>query len=113
MLGTRCSVLVGLGARLPAMKGQWNDGARRRRRTADGPDDVRYFASSEDGVDFRNFLAELVAVALRKTAGHDETLTVALCLVPRHVEDRVNRFLLGGVDESASIDDDDVRTRRI
>ena len=95
------------------MKGQWNDGARRRRPTADGPDDVRYFASSENGVDFRNFLSELVAVALRKTAGHDEALTVAFRLMPRHVQDRVDRFLLGGVDESASIDDDDVRTRRI
>jgi len=95
------------------MKGQWNDGARGRRPTADCSDNVWYFASSEDGVDFGNFLPELVAVALCKTTGHDEPLTVALRLVPRHLEDRVDRFLLRRVDESAGIDDDDVRTRRI
>ena len=37
----------------------------------------------------------------------------AVCLVARHLEDRVDRFLLGGIDERAGVDDEHVGLRRV
>ena len=64
-------------------------------------------AGADDRVDFGNVAADLVAVALHEAAGDDQL--AALCrhshLVPRHLQDRVDRLLLGRVDEAACVDD--------
>src|SRR4029078_11511160 len=44
-------------------------------------------------------------------AGHDQALAVALVL--GHLEDGVDRLLLGVVDEGAGVDDDDVGVARV
>ena len=67
-------------------------------------------AGADDGVDFGDVLADLVAVALDEAAGNDELLGAAAVadLVLDHLEDGVDGFLLGGVDEGAGVDDEDV-----
>ena len=67
-------------------------------------------AGSDDGVDFGDVLSDLVAVALDEAAGDDEALGFAavLLLMLDHLEDGVDGLLLGGVDEAAGVDDDDL-----
>ena len=76
-------------------------------------DDARHFAGPEKRIDLGDVLRELVAVALRETAGHDETRALAVTLVLGHLQDRVDRFLLGVVDEGAGVHDDDVGIRGV
>src|SRR5262245_8830130 len=71
-------------------------------------DDVRQFPRTQQRVNFRNFPAKLLAVTFGEAAGDDETRALAVALLLRHLEDRVDRFLLGVVDERARIHDEDV-----
>ena len=57
-------------------------------------------------VDLGDLLLQLVAVPLGEAAGDDQPRAVAVALVLRHLEDRVDRFLLGRVDERARVDDE-------
>src|SRR5262249_43564111 len=75
---------------------------------SNGADDLRDLARTEDHVDLRNFLLQLVAIALRQATGDDEAPALTVLLVLRHLENRVDRFLLGRIDERAGIDDEDV-----
>ncbi len=62
------------------------------------------FACADHRVDFRNLLANFVAVALDHAAGHDQLLRAAEFLVLGHLQDRIHRFLLRGRDEAAGVD---------
>ncbi len=75
-----------------------------------GGEDCFEFAGADDGVDFRDVLLDLVAVALDQAAGDDDALgfSAVLFLVLHHLEDGVDRLLFGGVDEAAGVDDDDL-----
>ncbi len=73
-----------------------------------GCEDRFQLAGADDGVDFRNVLPDFVAVALDQAAGDDEFLRRAGGLVAGHLEDGVDRLLLGGVDKLAGIDDEDL-----
>ena len=66
------------------------------------------FAGADYGVDFRNVLADFVAIALYEAAGDDELFGRAGGFVARHFEDGVDGLLLGGVDETAGVDDEDL-----
>ena len=70
------------------------------------------FAGSNDGVDFRNVLLDLVAEAFDQASGDDEFFRVAAGFVGSHLEDGVDRFLLRAFDEGAGVDDDDVSVFR-
>ena len=61
-------------------------------------------------VDFGDVGADLVAIALDQAAGYDETLGAAAVgyFVLDHLEDGVDGFLFGAVDEGAGVDDEDV-----
>ena len=81
---------------------------------AGGDEDSFELAGADDGVDFGDVLADLVAVALDEAACDDEALGVPFtgaavgdCLHLDHLEDSVDGLLLGGVDEGASVDDED------
>ena len=65
-------------------------------------------AGADYGVDFRDALADLVAVALDEAAGDDEFSCRAGGLVAGHFEDGVDRLLLGRVDKAARVDDEDL-----
>ena len=77
---------------------------------AGGGEDGFEFAGAYDGVDFGDVLLDFVAVALDEAAGDDDALGFAavLLLVLDHLEDGVDGLLLGGVDEAAGVDDDDL-----
>ena len=59
-------------------------------------------------IDFRDLLLNLLPVALHQASGHHQFLGGAEFLVLGHFQNGVDGFLLGGFDEGASIDDDDV-----
>jgi len=65
-------------------------------------------SSTKKCIDLRNLLFQIVLVALRKTSGHINFIYEALLFGIHILQDRINRFLLGIVDKSAGIDDDDV-----
>ena len=75
--------------------------------------DLRDLAGAERRVDLRDLAAQLGVVALGEAARHDEPLRAARLLLARHLEDRVDRLLLGAVDEGAGVDDDHVRLLRV
>ena len=60
-------------------------------------------------MDFHDF----VAVALDEAAGDDELFGRAGGFVAGHFEDGVDGFLLGGVDEGAGVDDEDLGLLRM
>ena len=79
-----------------------------RGRAAEGPDDVGHLAGAEHSVDLRNLGPQLLAVPLGQAAGDDERPAASVLLVLRHLEDGVERLLLGGVDERAGVDHEHV-----
>ena len=64
-----------------------------------GSENALQFAGADHGIDFRNILLNLVAEAFHQAAGYDQFLGTPCRLVPRHLEDGIDRFLLGTVDE--------------
>ena len=78
------------------------------RLAPDGVDDLLDLAGAEQGVDLRNLGAELVAIPLRHASGDHEPPALAGLLVLRHLQDGVDRFLLGLVDERARVDDEHI-----
>ena len=77
---------------------------------AGGGEDRFELAGADDGVDLGDVSADLVAVSLDEAAGDDEFADASAVgdLVLDHLEDGVDRLLLGGVDEGAGVDDEDV-----
>ena len=73
-----------------------------------GIEDRFELAGADDGVDFRDVFLNLVAIALDEAAGDDKLACAALGLVAGHLENGVDRFLLGCVDEGAGVDDEDL-----
>ncbi len=76
-------------------------------RQARGFENRFQLAGADYGVDFGNVLANLVAIALDQASGDDELFGRAGGLVARHLENGVDRFLLGGVDKAAGVHDQD------
>jgi hypothetical protein len=90
------------------------DGERARVDAAvGGLRDVVELAGADEGVDFRNLRAQLVAVALDEAAGDDQPTATAVRLHPRRFEDGLDRLLLRRVDKPARVDDDGVGLGRV
>ena len=70
--------------------------------------DLLQLIGADDRVHFRHVLPDVAAIALHQAAGDDQLLRAAGLLVLGHLEDGVDRFLLGGIDEAAGVDDEDV-----
>jgi hypothetical protein len=79
--------------------------------------DVETFAQSvnaielvgaDDGVDFRDVGANIVAIALDQATSNHEATGFASFLIFGHLKDGVDGFLLCGIDEAAGVDYDDV-----
>ena len=64
-------------------------------------------AGADDGVHLGNVLPNLVAVALDQAAGDDQLFGRAGGFVAGHLQNRIDRLLLGRVDEAAGVDDED------
>ena len=65
-------------------------------------------AGADHGIDFRDALDDFVAVAFDEASGDDQFLRRAGGFEARHLEDGVDGLLLGGVDEAAGVDDEDL-----
>ena len=68
--------------------------------------ELEHVARAEEVIDLGQVRRELFRVALREAAGDDELLARARVFVAGHLEDGVDRLLLGLVDEAAGVDDD-------
>ena len=79
-----------------------------RGRAADRVGDGADLVGAEEVVDLGHLVGQLARVALREAARDDQALAAAGLLVARHLEDRVDRLLLGLADEAAGVDDDDL-----
>jgi hypothetical protein len=77
------------------------------------PTILRHFAGAEHDVDLGDLRLELIPIALAQTAGDDQPLTRAPALQLGHFEDRVDRLLLGRVDERARVDHDHFGLARV
>src|SRR5262249_40587264 len=73
----------------------------------DGFKDAFDFASADDGVDFRNLLEDLIAIASDKASGDDEAFGCPEFLVFGHFKDGVDGFFLCRLDKAAGVDDQD------
>jgi hypothetical protein len=79
------------------------------RSEARGGEDRFEFAGADYGVYFGDVFLDFVAVSFDEAAGDDDAacLAAVLLLVLDHLQDGINGFLLGGIDEAAGVDDDD------
>src|SRR5688572_16398229 len=68
---------------------------------------------AEEEVDLGQRFQQFGLVPLDHTADGDERTAVPFLLQPPRIDDRVDRLLLRGVDESARVDDDDVRFAKV
>ena len=66
------------------------------------------FVGADEGIDFGHFLADVAAIAFHQAAGDDQLLGAADLLVLGHLQDGIDRFFLGGVDETARVDHEHV-----
>ena len=84
------------------------DDGRVRERRLDRVGDPEEVSGANEHVDLGQRLLQVVGVALREAAGHDEPPSGPRRLHGGEVEDRVDRLLLGGPDEGAGVDDEHV-----
>ena len=71
--------------------------------------DLFNLVDAHEGVHFGEEFGQFVAKTLRETAGDDEALAPVLGFAEfAGFEDGIDAFFLGGVDEGAGIDDDDI-----
>src|SRR5665213_2166956 len=80
----------------------------RRRCNPCGFENRLKFPGAYHRIDFRNALANFVAIALHQAACNDQFLGGALSLESSHLKNRVYGFLLRGVDKAAGVHDKDV-----
>ena len=71
-------------------------------------DDLLAAEDADHLVDVRNLLKQLVLLPLGQAAGDDHPLDAAVALAVEHLPDDPARFLPGGVDEPAGVDDHQV-----
>ncbi len=84
----------------------------RRRPNARCFQDRLQFAGAYHGIHFRDIPANLVAVALHQASGDDQLGCPPPGFVARHLQNRVNRLLLGGINKTARVDNQDLRLFR-
>ena len=72
-------------------------------------DDLINGIGPDDGIHFRDFLLNLVMIALREATTGDEGLNLTALSPFGEFQKRIDAFLLGVSDEAAGIDDDGLR----
>src|SRR4051812_19668930 len=71
-------------------------------------DEPIHLRRAEKEIDFGKGVRQLLLVALHHAADADHGAAASGFLEPSRLDQRVDRFLLGRVDESAGVDDDDL-----
>ena len=74
---------------------------------------IRILVDTEKQVDFRDLFEQVLRVTLGEAAGDYQQPASSGLFILRHIQDRVDGFLLGGVDEPAGINQQDIRLLRI
>ena len=75
--------------------------------------DLRQFIGANQRVHFRKLIANLIAIALHHASRHDQLPRLAGFLVFGHLQNRVDGFLLGRIDEAAGVDHQDFGVARL
>src|SRR6185437_541948 len=85
--------------------GLWRTARRRNTRSGN---DLLQLTSANHRIYFGDVLLDLGAIALDQAPSHNQLLRPATSFVPRHLQNRVHRFLLSRIDRRAGIHDNDV-----
>jgi len=72
-------------------------------------DDVVFISEAEDEVGFREVVLQFCFITLGEAASDDQATALTVYLEVSSIEYGRNGFFLGGLDESAGVDDNDVR----
>ena len=83
----------------------WNP--RRFHAFAHGHDAIQVIGA-DNGIDLGDLLADGVAVAFHQATRHNQLAGSSALLEFGHLEDSLDRFLFGGVDETAGVDYQDI-----
>ena len=75
----------------------------------DGRGEIRVLIHTQEQINLRDFLQQILRIALREAAGDHQQAAAAGFLILRHIEDRIDRLLLGGIDKPAGVHEEDVR----
>ena len=75
--------------------------------------DLVEFIGADQCIHFRHVLLDVAAIAFHQAAGHDQLFCAAGFLKLGHFKNGLDRFLLGGIDEAAGVDDNHVGSRRV
>ena len=75
---------------------------------AGGFEYLTQFVGTKNKIDFGNLLEKLISIALSETTRNDQLPATALLLQFCHLQDCIDRLLLGTVDKAAGVDDDHV-----
>ena len=89
------------------------DGALSGECLADGLVDLLILVDAEDRIDLGHLLADGFRVALGEAARRHQQAAHAGLLVLRHFKEGGDGLLLGGLDEAAGVDDDDLGPGRV
>ena len=81
--------------------------ARERRKPRGRRRGILELVEAQERVDLRDLGRQLPAVFLDHASGHDDAVDLPPLLALDLLEDRLDRLLLGTVDEAAGVDDDD------
>src|SRR6185503_6543823 len=97
----RSGIVVKIGGAWVA-KRDYGQRARVGLRIADG-EDVVYLVRADERIDLGHLRLQFVAITLDETPGDNQSLRVTLGLQTRCFEDRIDRFLFGGIDKAARV----------
>ena len=78
----------------------------------DKADDFVEFVGADERVNFWKLVQNLASIAFHHASGDDEFLRATGLFEASHLDDGVDRFLLGRVDKAASVDDNNVSFAR-
>jgi hypothetical protein len=75
-------------------------------------DDFRHFAGSNEKVHLGQFVGQFLRIPLGKATGDDQLLDLSFLFEPRDFNDGIDRLGFGSIDETASVNQHNIRIRR-
>ena len=105
----RCPVVIEIEVSIASAKRGW----RAHIVARDSARDFHHLVCAENGVDLGQVCFDFLRVPLREATGYDQALAGTRLLEPGSLEDGIDRFPLGVLDEAAGVDDDDLGFRPV
>jgi hypothetical protein len=71
------------------------------------------FVGPDNRIHFRHVGQNVLSIPFHQTSGYDQLFSLTSPFMLRHLQDGVHRLLLGQIDKTAGVDDDNVRVFRL